>query len=131
MASDLLAETRTKAFAMRTVVTASAIGTTIEWYDFLIYSTAASLVLNKLFFPTANPLLGKLLAIATVGVGFFVRPFGAIVLSHFGDRVGRRSMLILTLVTMGVSTMLIGLLPVALHVNLDKMLGPEGETFTA
>jgi len=111
MASDLLAETRTKAFAMRTVVTASAIGTTIEWYDFLIYSTAASLVLNKLFFPTENPLLGKLLAIATLGVGFFVRPFGAIVLSHFGDRVGRKSMLILTLVTMGVSTMLIGLLP--------------------
>jgi MFS transporter, MHS family, shikimate and dehydroshikimate transport protein len=96
---------------MRTVVTASAIGTTIEWYDFLIYSTAASLVLNKLFFPTTDPLIGKLLAIGTIGVGFFVRPLGAIVLSHFGDRVGRKSMLILTLVTMGVATMLIGLLP--------------------
>jgi MFS transporter, MHS family, shikimate and dehydroshikimate transport protein len=57
-----------KEFAMRTVVTASAIGTTIEWYDFLIYSTAASLVLNKLFFPTADPLIGKLLAIGTIGV---------------------------------------------------------------
>jgi MHS family shikimate/dehydroshikimate transporter-like MFS transporter len=67
--------------------------------------------LNKLFFPTTDPLLGKLLAIGTIGVGFFVRPLGAIVLSHFGDRVGRKSMLILTLVTMGVGTMLIGLLP--------------------
>jgi len=96
---------------MRTVVTASAIGTTIEWYDFLIYSTAASLVLNKLFFPTSDPLTGKLLALGTIGVGFLVRPLGAVVLSHFGDRVGRRSMLILTLVTMGVGTLLIGLLP--------------------
>jgi MHS family shikimate/dehydroshikimate transporter-like MFS transporter len=96
---------------MRTVVTASAIGTTIEWYDFLIYSTAASLVLNKLFFPTSDPLVGKLLAIGTIGVGFFVRPLGAVVLSHFGDRWGRKSMLILTLLTMGVGTMLIGLLP--------------------
>jgi len=100
-----------KKFSMRTVVAASAIGTTIEWYDFLIYSTAASLVFNKLFFPTGDPLTGKLLAIATIGVGFFVRPLGAIVLSHFGDRVGRKSMLIVTLVTMGVGTMLIGLLP--------------------
>jgi MHS family shikimate/dehydroshikimate transporter-like MFS transporter len=96
---------------MRTVVTASAIGTTIEWYDFLIYSTAASLVLNKLFFPTTDPLLGKLLAIGTIGVGFFVRPLGAIVLSHFGDRWGRKSMLILTLVMMGLGTALIGVLP--------------------
>jgi MFS transporter, MHS family, shikimate and dehydroshikimate transport protein len=69
-----------KKFAMRTVVASSAIGTTIEWYDFLIYSTAASLVLNKLFFPTTDPLIGKLLAIGTIGVGFFVRPLGAVVL---------------------------------------------------
>jgi MHS family shikimate/dehydroshikimate transporter-like MFS transporter len=96
---------------MGTVVTASAIGTTIEWYDFLIYSTAASLVLNKLFFPTSDPWIGKLLALGTVGVGFFVRPLGAVILSHFGDRMGRKSMLILTLVTMGVATMFIGLLP--------------------
>ncbi len=100
-----------KKFAMRTVVAASAIGTTIEWYDFLIYSTAASLVLNKLFFQTNDPLIGRLLAIGTIGVGFFVRPLGAVVLSHFGDRVGRKPMLILTLVTMGVGTTLIGLLP--------------------
>lgn len=96
---------------MRAVVAASAIGTTIEWYDFLIYSTAASLVLNKLFFPTHDPLVGKLLAIATIGVGFVARPLGAVVVSHFGDRLGRKSMLILTLVSMGVATMSIGLLP--------------------
>jgi MFS transporter, MHS family, shikimate and dehydroshikimate transport protein len=99
------------ASSMRTVVAASAIGTTIEWYDFLIYGTAASLVLNKLFFPTHDPLVGKLLAIGTIGVGFFARPIGAIILSHFGDRLGRKSMLILTLVSMGVATTLIGLLP--------------------
>jgi MFS transporter, MHS family, shikimate and dehydroshikimate transport protein len=97
--------------SMRTVVAASAIGTTIEWYDFLIYATAASLVLNTLFFPTQDPLVGKLLSIGSIGVGFFARPLGAIILSHYGDRLGRKSMLILTLVSMGVATTLIGLLP--------------------
>jgi MFS transporter, MHS family, shikimate and dehydroshikimate transport protein len=97
--------------SMRAVAAASAIGTTIEWYDFLIYSTAASLVLNKLFFPTEDPLVGKLLAIGTIGVGFVARPVGAVVLSHFGDRLGRKSMLILTLVGMGLATTVIGLLP--------------------
>jgi MFS transporter, MHS family, shikimate and dehydroshikimate transport protein len=97
--------------SMRMVVAASAIGTTIEWYDFLIYGTAASLILNKLYFPTHDPLVGKLLAIGTIGVGFFARPIGAIILSHFGDRLGRKSMLILTLVSMGLATTIIGLLP--------------------
>src|SRR6516165_3263433 len=97
--------------SMGIVAAASAIGTTIEWYDFLIYATAASLVLNKLFFPTEDPLVGTLISISTIGVGFFARPIGAIVLSHFGDRLGRKSMLILTLVSMGVATTLIGLLP--------------------
>ena len=97
--------------SIRTIVAASAIGTTIEWYDFLIYATAASLVLNKLFFPTDDPLVGKLISISTVGVGFFARPFGAVVLSHFGDRLGRKSPLILTMVSMGLATTLIGLLP--------------------
>jgi len=97
--------------SIRTIVAASAIGTTIEWYDFLIYATAASLVLNKLFFPTEDPLVGKLISISTIGVGFFARPIGAIVISHFGDRLGRRAPLILTLVSMGLATTLIGLLP--------------------
>jgi MFS transporter, MHS family, shikimate and dehydroshikimate transport protein len=97
--------------SIRAVVVASAVGTTIEWYDFLIYSTAASLVLNKLFFPAHDPLISKLLAVGTIGVGFVARPLGAVVVSHFGDRRGRTSMLILTLVSMGVATMAIGLLP--------------------
>ena len=104
-------QTDDKAASMRMVVAASAIGTTIEWYDFLIYATAASLVLNKLFFPTDDPLVGTLISISTIGVGFFARPIGAIILSHFGDRLGRKSMLILTLVSMGAATTLIGLLP--------------------
>jgi MFS transporter, MHS family, shikimate and dehydroshikimate transport protein len=99
------------AASMRAVVAASAVGTTIEWYDFLIYGTAASLVLNKLFFPTTDPLVGKLLSIATIGVGFFARPIGAVILSHFGDRIGRKSMLILTLASMGIATTLMGILP--------------------
>lgn len=104
-------QTDDKAASMRAVVAASAIGTTIEWYDFLIYATAASLVLNKLFFPTHDPLVGTLLSIGSIGFGFFARPIGAIILSHFGDRIGRKSMLILTLVSMGAATTLIGLLP--------------------
>lgn len=100
-----------KQTSIRKVVVASAIGTTIEWYDFLIYATAASLVLNTLFFPTHDPLVSKLLAIGTIGVGFFARPLGAIICSHYGDRLGRRSMLVLTLSSMGIATMLIGLLP--------------------
>jgi MHS family shikimate/dehydroshikimate transporter-like MFS transporter len=111
MMSRSEAHTADRPASMRTVAAASAIGTTIEWYDFLIYSTAASLVLNKLYFPTHDPLVGKLLAIGTIGVGFFARPIGAVILSHFGDRLGRKSMLILTLVSMGAATMLIGILP--------------------
>jgi MFS transporter, MHS family, shikimate and dehydroshikimate transport protein len=111
MNSRPMIQTDDQAASMRTVVAASAIGTTIEWYDFLIYATAASLVLNKLFFPTKDPLVGTLISISTIGVGFFARPIGAIILSHFGDRLGRKSMLILTLVSMGVATTLIGILP--------------------
>ena len=110
MAAATATQTENEA-SMRTVVAASAVGTTIEWYDFLIYGTAASFVLNKLFFPTANPLTGTLLSISTIGVGFFARPIGAIILSHFGDRLGRKSMLIFTLVSMGMATAVVGLLP--------------------
>ena len=118
MSSSLAVHTDDKAASMRTIVAASAIGTTIEWYDFLIYGTAAALVLNKLFFPTQDPLVGKLLSIGTVGVGFFARPIGAIILSHFGDRLGRKSMLILTLVSMGVATTIIGLLPTYANIGV-------------
>lgn len=90
---------------------ASFIGTTIEWYDFYLYGTAAALVLNKLFFPTFDTFAGTLAALATYAVGFVARPFGGIVIGHYGDRIGRKSMLVFTLLVMGISTFLIGLLP--------------------
>jgi MHS family shikimate/dehydroshikimate transporter-like MFS transporter len=93
------------------VVLAGSLGTVIEWYDFLIYGTAAALCLNKLFFPNVTPLTGTLAALATYAVGFVARPFGAALFGHFGDRIGRKSMLMLTLLIMGLGTVLIGLLP--------------------
>jgi metabolite-proton symporter len=90
---------------------ASLIGTTIEWYDFFLYGTAAALVLNQLFFPTFDPFAGTLAALATYSVGFIARPMGGIIIGHYGDRVGRKSMLVLTLFVMGIATFLIGLLP--------------------
>lgn len=89
----------------------SMVGTTIEWYDFFIYGAAAALIFNKLFFPNLDPLSGVLAAFATYAVGFIGRPLGGIVFGHFGDKVGRKSMLLLTLMMMGIPTVLIGLLP--------------------
>ena len=96
---------------LRRVVMASLIGTTIEWYDFFLYGSAAALVFNKLFFPEFVPLTGTLLAFATYALGFVARPIGGIVFGHFGDRIGRKRLLMLSLVLMGVATILIGLLP--------------------
>ena len=93
------------------VVAASAIGTAVEWYDFLIYGTATALVFNKLFFPLSDPALSTIAAFGTYAVGFLARPFGAAVFGHFGDRVGRKAMLAVTIVIMGLGTFLIGLLP--------------------
>jgi len=95
----------------RRVVLASFVGTTIEWYDFFLYGTAAALVFNKLFFPNFDPLAGTMAAFATYAVGFFARPLGGIVFGHYGDKIGRKSMLVTTLMLMGVATILIGLLP--------------------
>src|SRR5436190_22605382 len=97
--------------SIRVVALASLIGTTIEWYDFFLYRTAAALVFNKLFFPTFDPLVGTLLAFSTYAVGFAARPIGGIVIGHYGDKVGRKSMLVLTLIMMGLATACIGLLP--------------------
>ncbi len=94
-----------------TVAFASAVGTTVEWYDFFIYGTAAALVFNHQFFPQVSPLMGTLAAFATFGVGFFARPVGGLVFGHFGDRVGRKTMLVLSLLIMGIATFLIGVLP--------------------
>ena len=77
------------------VIAASFVGTSIEWYDFFLYGTAAALVFNTLFFPTLDPLAGTLLAFATFAVGFVARPLGGVVFGHFGDRIGRKSMLVL------------------------------------
>jgi metabolite-proton symporter len=90
---------------------ASMAGTTIEWYDFFLYGTAAALVFNKLFFPALDPMSGVLAAFATYAVGFLGRPMGGIIFGHFGDRIGRKSMLLLTLMLMGVPTIAIGLIP--------------------
>jgi metabolite-proton symporter len=96
---------------VRNVVLASFIGTTIEWYDFFLYGTAAALVFNRLFFPTVDPLIGTLSSFGTFAVGFVARPLGGIIFGHFGDRVGRKAMLVYSLVIMGVATFIIGLLP--------------------
>src|SRR5262245_4941274 len=93
------------------VVAASFIGTAIEWYDFFLYGTAAALVFNRLFFPTADPLTGTMAAFATYAVGFLARPLGGVVFGHFGDRFGRKSALVATLMIVGLSTFAIGLLP--------------------
>ena len=95
----------------RRVALASAIGTTVEWYDFYLYATATALVFNKLFFPGISSTAGTLAAFATYAAGFGARPIGAVVAGHLGDRVGRKAMLVAALVTMGAATTLIGLLP--------------------
>jgi metabolite-proton symporter len=97
--------------SIRKVVVASLIGTSLEWYDFFLYGSAAALVFNKLFFPDADPLTGTLLAFATSATGFIARPIGGIVFGHYGDKVGRKNVLVVTLLVMGIATFLIGLLP--------------------
>jgi len=90
---------------------AALIGTMLEWYDFLIYGTAAAVVLNGLFFPTLDPVAGTIAVFATYAVGFLARPLGGLILGNMGDKVGRKKMLLVTIVVMGVSTTLIGVLP--------------------
>ena len=99
-------------------IVASTVGTTIEWYDFFLYNTAAALVFAKLFFPHADPTAGILSAFAIQFVGFAARPIGAFIFGHFGDRVGRKATLIVTLLTMGVASALIGLLPTYAQIGI-------------
>jgi len=96
---------------VRKAVIAATIGTIIEWYDYALYGAAAGLIINKLFFPQLSPAAGVLAAFATFAVGFFIRPLGGIVISHFGDRYGRKPALIFTIALMGVATVAMGLLP--------------------
>ena len=101
---------------------ASLVGTALEWYDYFLYGTAAALIFNELFFPAQDPLMGTLLAFATFGVGFGARPIGGLVFGHFGDKIGRKTMLVITLIIMGVATCAIGLMPTYEH---DRHLGAD------
>jgi metabolite-proton symporter len=103
---------------IRRVILASVVGATIEWYDFFLYGVVAGIVFNKLFFPTHDPIVSILLAYTTFAVGFLARPLGGVVFGHFGDKIGRKSMLVLTLMIMGVATILIGLLPTYEQIGL-------------
>ncbi|HEX3701274.1 MAG TPA: MFS transporter [Phenylobacterium sp.] len=97
--------------ARRRAVAGAAIGTTVDWYDFLLYATAAAVVFNKLFFPKVDSLTGAMFAFSTYALGFLARPLGAVVFGHFGDRIGRKTLLMLSLFVMGGATFAIGLLP--------------------
>ncbi|WP_158607922.1 MFS transporter [Nocardia panacis] len=101
---------------IRTVAWASAIGSTIEWYDFFLYGTAAALVFDKQFFPALDPVVGTIAAFGTLAVGFGARILGGLIFGHFGDRIGRRTTLIVSLLVMGLATVGIGLLP-----NYDRI----------
>jgi MFS family permease len=103
---------------VRLALISSAIGTSIEWYDFFLYGTAAALVFPALFFPESSPTAGTLAAFATYAVGFAARPIGAMIFGHFGDRIGRKATLIVTLLLMGVSSAIIGVLPTHQDIGL-------------
>ena len=110
VATDALSELEHRVQLRRAVI-ASTIGTTIEWYDFLLYSQVTGLVFAKLFFPRSEPLVGTLEAFAVYAVGFVARPVGAAIFGHYGDRIGRKSTLIATLMLMGIATFLVSLVP--------------------
>ncbi|MFJ3956817.1 MFS transporter [Arthrobacter sp. NPDC090010] len=111
MAETIRAAGETSAAERRKVVAASIVGTTIEWYDFFIYAFAANLVLAQLFFQPAGPAMMQIISLVTIGLSFLFRPLGAFLAGHFGDRLGRRPMLVITLLLMGIATTGIGLLP--------------------
>jgi MFS family permease len=104
--------------SVKTIAFASLIGTAIEWYDFFIYGTLSAIVFSKLFFPAGDPIVSVMLAYVTFAVGFIVRPIGGIIIGHFGDKIGRKPLLVLTLSLMGVATFLIGLLPTYAQVGI-------------
>lgn len=111
MTTTAMSATAPTGKSMGLIAIAGTFGTIIEWYDFLIYGTAAALVFNKLFFPTISPSAGTLAALATYAVGFVARPVGGALFGHFGDRIGRKSMLMMTMMVMGLGTFFVGLLP--------------------
>ncbi|TPG29525.1 MFS transporter [Mycolicibacterium hodleri] len=118
VAIDANCEANAVSPAARTALWASVVGTTIEWYDFFLYATAASLVFNKVFFPDQSSFVGTMLSFATFAVGFLIRPVGGFVFGHVGDRIGRKKTLALTMFLMGGATALMGLLPTAAQIGV-------------
>ncbi|RTM15360.1 MAG: MFS transporter [Bradyrhizobiaceae bacterium] len=108
----------TRNISVTTVALASLVGTTIEWYDFFIFSSLSAIVFNDVFFPSGIPLISELLAYGTFAAGFLVRPLGGVLFGHFGDRIGRKQLLIFSLAAMGLGTFLIGLLPTFSQVGI-------------
>ena len=100
-----------QSIAVRQVVWSSTLGSTLEWYDFLVYGTAAALVFNRVFFPSFSPAVGTIAAFGSYAAGFVARPLGGAIFGHFGDRIGRKAMLSATILIMGFGTFLIGCLP--------------------
>ena len=115
-ATGAIVDVKTQRIAV--IAFAGTIGTIIEWYDFLIYGAAAALVFNKSFFPNIDPRIGALASLGTFAVGFLARPVGGVIFGHFGDRLGRKSMLMLTMIFMGLSTGAIGLLPTYAQIGI-------------
>jgi len=107
---------------IRRVLISALVGATIEWYDFFLYGVVAGIVFNKLYFPGSDPVVATLLAYTTFAVGFVTRPLGGVIFGHFGDRIGRKTMLIVTLMIMGVATFLIGLVPTYAQIGIAAPL---------
>src|SRR5437016_557417 len=114
---------------LRRALIASTVGTTIEWYDFLLYSTVTGLVFGKLFFPKSDPLVGVLEAFAIYTVGFIARPIGAAIFGHFGDRIGRKATLIATLLLTGLATAAVGLVPTYETIGIWGCSHPDRDPF--
>ena len=127
MASQLLSDAPARLGeslrAKRRVLSSAFVGTTIEWYDFYLYGTASALVFGKQFFPDASPVVGILASFATYAVGFVARPLGGVISGHLGDRIGRKSLLVWSLLTMGLASFFIGLLPTYSAVGLLAVVG--------
>lgn len=115
---DVEQSTKTEATERRRVLIASVVGSVFEWYDFIIYGIASALIFNTLFFPNSTPLVGTIAAFGTYAAGYAARPLGGIVFGHFGDRLGRKAMLSLTLMIMGVGTFLVGCLPTFTQIGI-------------
>src|SRR5436190_6380207 len=117
-AADIALPAEEQRRQLRRAVIASTVGTTIEWYDFFLYSTVTGLVFAKLYFPESDPLVGTLQAFGIYAVGFVARPVGAAIFGHYGDRIGRKAALIATLLLMGIATFLVAFVPTYAQIGI-------------